>query len=171
MILVSACLLGFATRYNAEAKHEMLLEKHLENNLYIPFCPEQMGGLSTPRDPVEIVGGNGDSVLFGETKVLTEKGYDVTKQFMMGIEALQRYTQFYNITAAILKEGSPSCGVKAIYDGTFSKKRVPGYGVATAYLRGLGIPCYSEETITEDVLVELIHKDKGQKVGCCNSCH
>ena len=105
----------------------------------ITICPEVFGGLSTPRNPSDIKG----------DKVFSNEGLDVTKNFYDGaLKALEILKQ-YNAKYALLKEGSPSCGVHKIYDGTFSGKKIPGFGVTTKMFKELGIKVYSENEIDE----------------------
>lgn len=116
----------------------------------IPVCPEQMGGLSTPRLPAEIVGGDGDDVLDGTAKVINSQGEDVTMAFIRGAEEALRIAKTVGATEAILKERSPSCGSCMIYDGTFQGVKQAGQGVTAALLRRNGIEVESEETRITD---------------------
>ena len=140
MIIVSACLLGLRTRYDGErlVPDEGLLALARSGQV-IPVCPEQLGGLATPRQPAEIVGGDGDAVLCGEARVLTRDGRDVTGEYVAGAEEALRLAQLVGIRRAILKEGSPSCGYSRIHDGSFGQKLVDGQGVTAALLRSEGI--------------------------------
>lgn len=106
-------------------------------------CPEQLGGLSTPRPPARIHGGTGADVIDGKAKVLTNKGVDVTEQFLKGAHEALKMAQLVNAREAILKERSPSCGSDHIYgdDGM-----IDGQGVTAALLERHGIKVYSEET-------------------------
>jgi uncharacterized protein YbbK (DUF523 family) len=104
----------------------------------IPLCPEQLGGLPTPREASEIQG----------ELVVTKKGIDVTSQFMRGADIVLEIARFFNCTEAILKSLSPSCGVGRIYDGTFSKTAVSGDGVTARLLKKNGIHCVTEDSRT-----------------------
>ncbi|MGF7086482.1 uncharacterized protein YbbK (DUF523 family) [Kroppenstedtia sanguinis] len=144
--IVSACFAGVHCRY--DKKHNLIEEirKLVQEGKAIPVCPEQMGGLSTPRNPAEIVGGDGDDVLEGKAKVIDNRGNDVTQQFVEGAQEALAMAQSVGATEAILKERSPSCGSCRIYDGTFSKSKKAGRGVTAALLRRHGIRVVSEET-------------------------
>jgi len=133
-ILVSGCLMGFECRYkNDGCPCSEVLDLAAEHTL-IGICPEQMGGLSTPRDPAEIVG----------DKVISCAGRDVTHEYTKGAEAALRLAQLNKVDFAILKANSPSCGKGIIYDGTFSGKKCPGDGVTVQLLKKNGIPVYTE---------------------------
>jgi uncharacterized protein YbbK (DUF523 family) len=123
---------------------------------FIAFCPEVLGGLPTPRPAAEITSGSGDDVLNGQSTVLDKNGKDVTSFFISGAEKSIQLANKHNITAAILKQRSPSCGSRQIYDGTFSHRAKLGMGVTAAMLHKLGIPLYSEEDITPELLQELL---------------
>lgn len=155
MILVSACLLGLNTRYDGgnNAKELLLQYEHLGK--FIPICPEVIGGLPTPRQPAEIVNGDGATVLAEQAKVVDSSGKDVTKEFLAGAKDTAKLLSTNSIKAAILKERSPSCGVHQIYDGLFSKNKKAGQGVTAALLRQLNLPIYSEEELTEELLQQL----------------
>ncbi len=120
--------------------------KLLEHEILIPVCPEQLGGLPTPRESSEIIG-DGYMVLDGKAKVVTFSGKDVTSNFVRGAEETLRIAKLYGITSAIFKQGSPSCGNGKVYDGTFSKRLVSGDGVTTALLKRNAIKIVSEEEV------------------------
>ncbi len=145
MILVSACLLGVNCKYSGSNNY---CDKALDLGTHVvPICPEQLGGLTTPRPPVEIVGGDGKDVLSGEAKVITETGQDLTKHFIAGAEMTALLAEITGARLAVLKANSPSCGVNCIYDGTFSRCKRTGDGVTAALLRQRGL-----KVITEDEL-------------------
>ena len=124
MIIVSACLLGENCKYSGGNNKAENVIKYLEGKEYILVCPEQLGKLSTPRDPSEIITeGNkdGNDVLDKNIKVLSNKGVDVTANFIKGAEETLKIAKEHNVKKAILKAGSPSCGYKKIYDGTDRK--------------------------------------------------
>ena len=131
VIAVSACLLGYNCKYNGSNNLDTLLVKKLNGKKVIPICPEQLGGLSTPRIPSEIMED-------GET-VYNKAGQDTTLFFERGKQATLLILQQANCRQAILKDGSPSCGYKTIYDGTFSGKKIPGEGITCKYLKANGI--------------------------------
>ena len=137
MIVVSACLLGENCKYSGGNNKSEKVLKYLEGKEYIVVCPEQLGGLTTPRDPSEITTDgqkDGKDVLEGKAKVVSNKGVDVTDNFIKGAEEALKIAKENNATEAILKEGSPSCGYGYIYDGTFSKKKIKGMGVTASIL-------------------------------------
>ena len=84
----------------------------LQNATWIPVCPEQLGGLPTPREPADIFGGDGKQVLAGRARVLTKSGIDLTAQFIKGAEQVLKIAQSQKFTAVFLKSKSPSCAVK-----------------------------------------------------------
>lgn len=159
MILVSACLLGNAVRYKGDANTCGLLIKYKDCGHFLAICPEVLGGLSIPRPPAEIVGGSGEDVWQGSAKVINNIGSDVTANYKNGVLKAAEYCKKHHISAVILKERSPSCGTHVIYDGTFSGRRIPGQGIAAAYFAAMGLPLYSEEELTEELLQGLIEKD------------
>jgi len=135
--IVSACLLGIRCRYDDERRPNEKVIKLLETEVLIPVCPEQLGGLPTPRTPSEQRG----------EKVVTRNGKDVTEYFIRGAREVLRIAQLYPIGEAILKQKSPSCGCGQIYDGSFTGKLINGYGVTTALLKSQGIKVISEEEL------------------------
>ena len=150
MIIVSACLLGENCKYSGGNNKSENVIKYLEDKEYILVCPEQLGGLSTPRNPSEIITyGNkdGNDVLSGCTKVLSNKGIDVTKNFIQGAEETLKIAKEHNAKTAILKAGSPSCGYKKIYDGTFLGNKIQGMGVTAAILNKENIALLVEDDI------------------------
>ncbi|AZR73825.1 hypothetical protein BBF96_10765 [Anoxybacter fermentans] len=147
MILVSACLLGVECKYNGTSNYNPDLIAYLQNKKWIPICPEQLGGLTTPRIPAEIQGGDGKDVLSGRARVVTKEGKDVTEAFIKGAKEVLKIAQLANVEEAILKERSPSCGKCQIYDGSFQGKIKPGQGVTAAILREYGIRVKTEEDL------------------------
>jgi len=150
-IIVSSCLLGNAVRYDGTYylnKHP-LLELFKQEGQIIVFCPEVEGGLPIPRDPAEIDQGDGKDVRNNAASVLSNKGDVLTSFFIEGTSKLEAICRSEKIGLAILKDRSPSCGVHEIYDGTFRGKTKPGMGVATALLKSLQIPLFSETEIQE----------------------
>ena len=110
-VLVSACLLGLRTRYDGGRLSEPLAEALLGHYRVIPVCPEQLGGLPTPRPPAEILGGDGAEVLSGTARVVNAQGEDVTRAFLCGAEEVLRLARLFGVRRAFLKAGSPSCGL------------------------------------------------------------
>lgn len=157
MIIVSACLFGLNARYDGTTNAHALIQKYSFSGKFIPVCPEQLGGLPTPRVPVEIVDGTGQDVLLGMCQVRGEQGEVVTPQFILGATEVLKIVRMFKVTAAILKKRSPSCGVNHIYDGSFSHRKKPGQGVTAALLKDHNIPIYSEEDLSEERLKELLN--------------
>jgi uncharacterized protein YbbK (DUF523 family) len=137
MLLVSACLAGYRCRYDGKANANEEIIELVRRGEAIPFCPEQMGGLPTPRSPSEIVG-EGD-FLCGKARVLSKDGRDCSEQFLLGAQKCLEICRLYGIEEAILKARSPSCGCGEIYDGSFSGRLKAGDGVTAALLKRSGI--------------------------------
>jgi len=149
LILVSACLVGYDVKYDGSNNFSDIISKWFDEKKAIPVCPEVLGGLSTPRDPAEIVGGDGDDVLEGKAKVMTKFGIDVTEAFIKGAQRTLEVAKNANATIVILKERSPSCGGTKIYSGEFNSNKKVGQGVTAALLRRNGIKVFSEENFIE----------------------
>jgi len=145
-ILVSACLLGLATRYDGKTKRSKAVMEYLqgENLLPIPICPEQLAGMPTPREKTFFKSGNGLDVLAGEGHVVSESGESMNDIFCRGASMVLQIGHLSNCRRALLKERSPSCGVHLIYRG---EARVPGTGVTTALLIEEGFEVVSEEDL------------------------
>jgi uncharacterized protein YbbK (DUF523 family) len=139
LILVSACLAGLPCRYDGKAKGHPLVSGLLREKKALPVCPEQLGGLPTPRVPAEIFGGTGEDVLAGLARVITRDGRDVTAEYVRGAEAAADFALSAGITLAILQDRSPACGTTQIHDGSFSGALRPGLGVLAAALNRAGI--------------------------------
>ena len=138
-ILVSACLIGNCCRYDGkhnENKQVMALE---QSHVLVSVCPEELGGLPTPRLPCEIK----------NSRIINANGNDVTHQFMTGAEKTLKIARQNNCQCAIFKEHSPSCGVGQIYDGTFSGTLCKGDGITAALLLQHGICVMGESDITQ----------------------
>ncbi|MCV2351941.1 DUF523 domain-containing protein [Paucibacter sp. Y2R2-4] len=160
-VLVSACLLGHAVRYDGldnASQHPVLLQ-WLQEGRVLPFCPEVSGGLPTPRPAAEIEAaesaleglgaaqpalGGGEGVLKGARRVITLQGDDVSQAFVHGAQQGLALAQARGIRLAVMKDGSPSCGSTRIYDGSFASVRIPGAGVAAALQRSAGIEVFAE---------------------------
>jgi uncharacterized protein YbbK (DUF523 family) len=147
-VLISACLLGEAVRYNGGDKrsdHD-ILQRWLREGRVVSVCPEIAGGLTVPRPPAEIAdGAGGMNVLAGTARVFASTAEDVTAEFIRGAEVAYELAQTHRIRIAVLKEGSPSCGSSYSYDGTFTGTRVAHPGVTTARLKQAGIHVFSEQ--------------------------
>ena len=136
-LLVSACLLGVCCRYDGGGKPCQQVMRLLDAHTLIPVCPEQLGGLPTPRVPAERQG----------SRVISRSGQDVTAAYEKGAEEALRLYRLMRCDAAILKARSPSCGCGTIYDGTFSHTVIPGDGVTAEALRAEGLALYGESDI------------------------
>jgi uncharacterized protein YbbK (DUF523 family) len=132
-------------RYNGTDCLDETIQKLLNENKAIAVCPELLGGFSTPREPAEIIGGNGEDVLAGTAKVVDRSGTDVTDMYLKGAYITLAKAQEVSATLIVLKENSPSCGSTMIYNGEFKGKKIAGNGVTTALLRKNGIKVTSEE--------------------------
>lgn len=149
-ILVSECLYGGRTvRYDAGDVHETseIFLNWKEEGRLIPICPEVFGGLPIPRP---------DSQRIGD-KVKTGAGKDVTEEYTKGAAEALRLAQQNDVAFAIMKQDSPSCGSKFIYDGTFTDTKIEGQGLAVEFLRNAGFRVFGEEDIPEaaEYLAEL----------------
>jgi uncharacterized protein YbbK (DUF523 family) len=145
MKLVSACLLGIKCRYDGGDKSNKKIIELGKKEILIPVCPEQLGGLPTPRmPPREIQNGSGNDVLDGKCKVLNKNGEDFTEDLVRGAEEVLKIAKMFNIKEFISRKRSPSCGCGKIYDGTFSGKIIKGDGVTTALLKKNEIKVISE---------------------------
>lgn len=129
IFLVSSCLVGLRTRYDGKCVEENTLPAELAGAVLIPVCPEQLGGLSTPRIAAEIVGGSGADVLGGNAKVISKDGIDVSEQFIRGAGEVLKIARLQKIDAVILKAGSPSCGFGNILGVTAALLNENGYEV------------------------------------------
>ena len=137
-ILVSACLMGCDCRYKGDnCKNDALLALAAKYTL-IPVCPEQLGGLATPRDPAEICG----------DRVVSRAGRDVTHEYQKGAETALYIAKQVGADAAVLKANSPSCGKGVIYDGSFTGKKTAGNGVTARLLSEEGIRVFTEDELT-----------------------
>ncbi|MBI5182663.1 MAG: DUF523 domain-containing protein [Nitrospirae bacterium] len=136
MIIVSACLAGFNCRYDGTNSNNDLIAKMVANKKAFPICPEQMGGLSTPRPSAEIKNGDGNDVLNEKGRVITIYGDDITHKIIKGAEEVLKFAKMIGAKEAVLKDKSPSCGVAQIYR---NGEIVNGMGVCSAILKREGI--------------------------------
>ncbi len=136
-IIVSACLAGLETNYLGEAWPHPEVVRLVREGKAIPMCPEQLGGLTTPRAPAER---RGDGVV-------TKDGRDVTAQFVKGAEEAAKLVALTGAGRVILKARSPSCGVGCTYDGTFSETFIDSDGVTAEILRKLDVELLTEEDL------------------------
>ena len=137
MYIVSACLAGVNCKYSGGNNYNEKIEKLVKEGKVVLVCPEQMGGLVTPRDPSERI----------NDKVITKNGVDVTKEYTKGAEETLKIAKMCNAECAILKSKSPSCGCGKIYDGTFTGTLVDGNGVTTDLLLANNIKVISSDEI------------------------
>lgn len=140
-ILISACLLGEKVRFDGKSKkvHAEILQTWQSENRFIFLCPEVAGGLSVPRAPAEIQG----------ESVINILGEDVSTHFAKGAQKALDLCQQHDIHIAILKEGSPSCGVLQINDGTFSHTKIAGQGITAQLLQQHGVKVFNEHQLNE----------------------
>lgn len=138
-ILISACLLGLPCRYDGASKPQLWVEELARRHELIPMCPEQMGGLPTPRNPSERRG----------DRVVMRTGEDSDGAYRGGRRVPCGYIQLLGCKVAVLKERSPSCGCGAVYDGTFTGTLTAGDGVTAALLRAHGIRVLGESQVLE----------------------
>ena len=137
MKICSACLLGLKCRYNGTGAPNEKILNLARKEILLPVCPEQLGGLSTPRLPVEQRG----------EKIVSKDGVDMTEYFLRGAEQVLELARIFNCKEAILKQRSPSCGCGQIYDGTFSGTVIKGDGVTTKILKAAGVQVKSEDDL------------------------
>jgi uncharacterized protein YbbK (DUF523 family) len=159
-VLVSACLLGEAVRYNGGDMRcdDDILQRWLREGRVVSVCPEVAGGLPVPRPRAEIArGAGGMQVLAGSASVFDSNGRDVSAFLVHGAEQALERARAMRIRIAVLKEGSPSCGTGFTFDGSFSDTRLPNRGVTAALLQQAGIDVFSEGRLAEaDALLNLI---------------
>ena len=145
-ILLSPCLIGIRTRWDESCEEIEELIELVKSGQAVFLCPEQLGGLTTPREPAEIERGRtARDVLNGEAKVLTITGKDVTEQYVAGARGTLKFCQEMGVEIAILKSDSPSCGSQQTYDGSFTDTIIPGKGITGELLEQNGIKVYNEK--------------------------
>jgi len=145
-LLVSACLLGVACNHEGRGSPRAVVDELARHYRLVPVCPEVLGGLPTPRAAAELQGGDGADVVVGNAaRVVNVEGEDVTAAYRRGAEAAVTLALAVGAERAVLKARSPSCGSSAVYDGTFSRRLVPGQGVTAAALAAAGLEVGSEE--------------------------
>ena len=127
--LVSACLTGVCSRYDGQSKPSAKCLEHLAGHLWIPVCPEQLGGLPTPRVAADLVGGDGHDVLAGHARVITRDGLDVTGHFILGARQVLEIARQHDIAKIFLKAGSPSCGLASKIGVTAALLQNEGYTI------------------------------------------
>jgi uncharacterized protein YbbK (DUF523 family) len=150
-ILVSGCLNGRPIRFN-ETNIEVasaVWDRWKSEGRLVPFCPELAAGFPVPRPPAEIVDATAAVVLSGSGAVLEDNGTEVTEQFVEGARLAVERAISAGCVAAVLTDGSPSCGTTYVYDGSFTGGTRPGLGVTAQLLRDRGIAVFSEGQIEE----------------------
>ena len=146
MILVSACLCGENCKYSGgNNKNEKVLE-FIRDKEVVYICPEELGGLSTPRNPAEIIG-SAKGVLDNKDKIITNNDKDVTLEFLKGAWESLKIAKENKVEFAILKAKSPSCGKGMVYNGTFSGVKIKGNGLTAELLIENGIDVLTEEEL------------------------
>lgn len=137
LVAVSACLIGVNCKYNGKNNLNLKVMNYLQGKEVILVCPEELGGLTTPRIPCEIQ---------KDRTVINENGLNVTDNFLLGAYRTLDILKKSNCQSIILKDGSPSCGYKYIYDGSFTGKQIRGKGICAEYLNENGIKILDLET-------------------------
>ncbi len=152
MKLCSACLLGIKCRFDGKSKPNEKVLGLSKKEILVPVCPEQLGGLKTPRTGSGISGGDGWMVISGKAKVMNRKKEDWTKYYILGAKEALKIAKIFNIEIAILKQGSPSCGCGEVFqwkaiNGKLTNRRRKGDGVTTALFKKRGIRVITEEDL------------------------
>ena len=150
-ILVSACINGSPIRFNRTNVEvtSPIWDLWVDEGRLVPFCAELASGFPVPRAPAEIIGGEGSDVICGVGSVLEDNGTDVTDQFMEGARLAVAHALRNRCVAAVLTDGSPSCGSTYIYDGGFAGGTKSGRGVVAQMLSDAGIEVFSEDQLEE----------------------
>lgn len=144
--------MGRKVRFDGRAKpvDDATVERWRAEGRLVVHCPEVAGGLPVPRPPAEIESGaDAADVLAGRARILTPEGVDVTDHFVSGARAALATARGQGVAVALLKQSSPSCGSRQVFDGTFSGRKVPGEGVTAHLLREHGIPVLDEDQVAE----------------------
>lgn len=149
MILISGCLIGQDCAWDGKNRTHSLAQKLFKAGIAIPICPEQFGGLSTPRKPAERSG----------DKVFDIDGKDVTLEFVRGANEALKVAKMINARTAVLKARSPSCGFRKIYDGTFNHIQIDKDGISAELLKNSDLEIFSEEDLTEEIVDRLIQEN------------
>ncbi len=138
-IVVSACLLGENCKYNGGNNRSERVLRYVEGHRVIPVCPARAGGLPSPRNPVEWLNG----------RALTKDGTDCTAEFTLGVQKTMDLLAGEPIDLAILQSRSPTCGVRQIYDGTFTGAKIDGMGALAKALHDMGVPLMDAADVPE----------------------
>ena len=145
---MSACLLGVNCNYKGGCSYDFTKNSRFWSHLtskynIIPICPEQQGGLPTPRIPSELLN-KAEEIECGKGRIVSKEGKDVTYNFVKGAEEILRISRLYSVQFAVLKSKSPSCGVKSVYDGSFNGVLINGKGYTAYLLNKSGISLFDE---------------------------
>lgn len=139
MIGVSSCLAGIKCRYSGEDALDQRIKDLVDKHQAVALCPELLAGLNTPRASCEIVKSSEGM------RILTDGGNDMTDAFELGAKRTLAYCKKHRIQKVIFKDGSPSCGVHQIYDGSFSGRIIAGAGIVSVLLKANGIEVLSPD--------------------------
>ncbi len=147
-ILISGCLMGISCNYKGMPSSEYLERAFFWKQICrefvcFPVCPEQLGGLATPRVPAELQG-SAEDVLSGKSRVISRTGTDVNAEFIAGAHEAERLAGLLQVDCAVLKSRSPSCGKDFVYDGTFSGQLIEGSGLSARLFERMGLRVFSE---------------------------
>ena len=149
-IIVSACLLGYNCKYNGKNNQNEKIINYLKDKDYLAVCPEQLGNLPTPRKKSELNHCTSKDVFLKEGKVINEDYEDVSENFINGALKAFDYAIKYQVQEAILKEKSPSCGFRCIYNGDFNSTLVNGEGLFAYLLKKHNVKILTEEDFREE---------------------
>lgn len=167
MYIISACLCGVDCKYSGKNNLNEKCLRLFKDGRALLVCPEQLGGLPTPRNPVELQGIASEIIENKNGKAMSSIGEDFTNQFIKGAYETLKIAQTIGIDKAILKEGSPSCGCNLIYDGTFSNNKIKGKGITAYLLEKEGMTVFSDEDIEDNkdklVYLEAFDREKAKK--------
>ena len=155
MIVISACLCGVDCKYSGGNNLNEEMVKLFKEGKAVLVCPEQMGGLTTPRAPHEIQNGTGGNVLDGKARILSSEGEDSTEKFIKGAYEALKVAKECNAKIAILKAKSPSCGYGKIYDGPFTGTKIDGNGITAELFKRNGIKVYTEDNWVSDPFTKI----------------
>lgn len=146
-IIVSGCLAGMPCSHDGRDRLAENVGRLVKEGEALPICPEQLGGMGTPRETAEIIGGDGGDVLDGKARVISRSGTDLTAAFLEGAQRALEIARRSGCLKAVLKARSPSCGAGEIYDGSFSSCLKPGCGVTAALFMREGIEVTTDENL------------------------
>jgi uncharacterized protein YbbK (DUF523 family) len=161
VVLISSCLLGVNCNYKGEASSawqeglDVFIARAVADGwFFLPVCPEQLGGLPSPRIPAELEA-SADKVFSGNGRIVNKSGQDVTDNFIKGAREALRLAEVYQAPYAILKSKSPSCGVHQVYDGSFAGRLIAGRGLTAELFAKAGIGLVDEKEILRKLAAEI----------------